>query len=194
MAKTPSTMLELGTTAPSFSLPDARGATWSLDSFKGAKGYLVMFICNHCPYVKHLARELAQISKEFSKEGVAVIAINSNDFTLYPDDAPSKMLEEAKLHGWEFPYLIDKSQDIAKAYQAACTPDFFLFDSSKTLYYRGQFDSSRPGNGVAVTGEDLKGAVDSLLKAKAAPSKQLPSLGCNIKWTPGNEPKYYPHA
>ncbi len=187
-------MLALGTLAPDFSLPDATGKTWSLAGTSGKNGVLVMFICNHCPYVKHVAKKLAEVTKQFAQRGVGVVAINSNDYALYPDDAPAKMLEEAKLQGWDFPYLVDQTQQVAKAYEAACTPDFFLFDHEKKLFYRGQMDGSRPSNQVPVTGEDLVKAVELLLAKKAPPAVQVPSLGCNIKWTPGNEPQYYPHA
>jgi peroxiredoxin len=187
-------MLPLGTIAPDFRLLDARGTAVGLTDTVGPHGVLVMFICNHCPYVKHVATKLSELTKLFAKKGVGVVAVNSNDVKLYPADSPENMLTEAALHDWRFPYLLDSTQEVAKAYQAACTPDFFLFDRDRRLFYRGQMDSSRPSNGVPVTGSDLVHAVDELLAGRAAPTVQVPSLGCNIKWTPGNEPQYFPHA
>jgi peroxiredoxin len=182
MALTPSTMLALGTQAPSFNLPDTEGKTQSLNAFPEAKGYLVMFICNHCPYVIHLKKHLAELTDTYLKKGIAVFGINSNDFTQYPEDSPQKMKLEKKQFHYSFPYLIDETQEVAKAYQAACTPDFFLFDKNKKLIYRGQYDSSRPGNKVPVTGEDLKAAMEALLANASISPEQIPSIGCNIKW------------
>jgi len=183
MAATPSSMLPLGTPAPPFSLPDAvSGRTVSLADFAADRGLLVMFICNHCPYVKHVRSVLAALGREYASRGVAVVAINSNDATAYPDDSPDKMREEARSAGYTFPYLVDESQDVARAYRAACTPDFFLFDAHRKLVYRGQLDGSRPGNAVAPTGSDLRAALDALLAGEPVPADQTPSLGCNIKW------------
>ena len=182
MALTPSTMLALGTQAPSFNLPDTQGKTQSLNAFPEAKGYLVMFICNHCPYVIHLKKHLAELTDTYLKKGIAVFGINSNDFTQYPEDSPQKMKLEKKQFHYSFPYLIDETQEVAKAYQAACTPDFFLFDKNKKLIYRGQYDSSRPGKKVPVTGEDLKAAMEALLANASISPEQIPSIGCNIKW------------
>lgn len=191
MAQTPSTMLALGTTAPDFSLPDAvTGRTVSLSDFADAPALLVMFICNHCPFVKHIRHKLAQLARDYQNRGVAIVAINANDAQQYPDDSPEKMKQEAQDAGYSFPYLFDESQEVAKAYQAACTPDFFLFDRNRTLVYRGQLDDSRPGNNVPVTGQDLRAALDAVLAGDPVPSEQKPSIGCNIKWKPGNEPSY----
>ena len=189
MAQTPSTMQPLGMKAPAFALPGTDGKTHSLDDFKAAPAVLVMFICNHCPFVKHVRSELAKLGKEYQQRGVAVIAINSNDVAKYPDDSPAKMKEEARTAGYTFPYLFDESQEVAKAYGAACTPDFFVFDKNRTLAYRGQLDDSRPGSGVPVTGKDLRAALDATLAGKPVPGEQRPSIGCNIKWKPGNEPE-----
>lgn len=184
-------MLELGTEAPDFSLPNIDGATVSRDQFKGAKALLVMFICNHCPYVKHLRGALAQLGRDYAPKGVAIVAISSNDVANYPDDSPAKMKEEAAAAGYTFPYLYDESQSIAHAYRAACTPDFFLFDGDFKLVYRGQFDDARPKNSEPVTGRDLRDALDRLLAEEPVPADQKPSMGCNIKWKPGNEPDYF---
>jgi peroxiredoxin len=189
MAKTPSTMLPLGTPAPAFKLPDTTGKMVSLSDFRG-KPVLVMFICNHCPYVKHVAAQLAQLGHDYQPRGVGIAAISSNDVANYPDDSPEKMKEEAKRAGYTFPYLYDETQDVAKAYRAACTPDFFLFDTEHRLIYRGQFDDSRPGNAMPVTGKDLRAALDAVLSGKDASKDQKPSLGCNIKWKTGQEPAY----
>jgi len=191
MAKTPSTMLPLGTTAPDFRLPDTNGKLVSLGEFTGQPALLVMFICNHCPFVKHIRSELANIGRDYSTRGVGIIAISSNDATNYPDDSPAKMKDEARAAGYNFPYLYDESQAVAQAYRAACTPDFFLFDRNHRLIYRGQLDASRPGNGIPVTGKDLRSALDSLVNGKPVTGAQIPSLGCNIKWKPGNEPDYF---
>jgi len=190
MAMTPSTMLPLGTKAPHFSLPDTEGRQVSLGDFREARAFLVMFICNHCPFVKHVKHELARLGKDCQARGVAVIAINSNDVATYPDDHPARMAEEARSTGYTFPYLYDATQETAKAYHAACTPDFFLFDAQLELVYRGQLDDSRPGNDKPVTGRDLRAVLDALLEGKPVPEKQVPSIGCNIKWRTGNEPDY----
>lgn len=191
MARTPSTMLPLGTSAPEFSLPDTSGNHVSLADFAGAPALLVMFVCNHCPYVKHVAPKLAELVKEYQDRGVAVVGINSNDVDNYPDDSPEKMREEVAQRGYTFPYLYDETQEVAKAYRAACTPDFFLFDRERRLAYRGQMDGSRPGNDVPPSGEDLRAALDAVLAARPPAAEQRPSLGCNIKWKPGNEPDYF---
>ncbi len=191
MARTPSTMLELGTPAPGFSLPEpATGKTVSLSDFLG-KPLLVVFICNHCPYVLHIADKLAELAKVFSSKGVQFVAINSNDVVNYPDDAPEKMPAMGERFSFDFPYLFDESQAVAKAYRAACTPDFYLFDADHSLAYRGQFDDSRPSNDEPVTGEDLVDAIKALLANLSPLSEQKASLGCNIKWKTGNEPDYF---
>lgn len=190
MVLTPSTMLPLGTPAPDFTLPDANGKTVRLADFAG-KPVLVAFICNHCPYVKHVAEGFAKLAKEYESRGVAVVGINSNDIEKYPDDSPAKMKDEVQLRGYTFPYLLDESQQVAQAYRAACTPDFYVFDKNHQLAYRGQLDGSRPGNEIPVTGADLRTALDAVLAGQATPEKQLPSIGCNIKWKPGNEPDYF---
>ena len=192
MAQTASTMLPLGTLAPDFHLPEPlTGKTVSLDDFQNAPALLVMVICNHCPFVKHIRQELIRFAHDYRAKGVAIVAINANDVANYPNDSPEKMAEEAKSFGYPFPYLYDESQAVAKAYHAACTPDFFLFNANRKLSYRGQFDGSRPGNEVAVTGNDLRIAVDAVLAGQPTPSEQRPSIGCNIKWKVGNEPGYY---
>lgn len=191
MARTPSTMLELGTQAPDFKLISCEGKEVCLDDFKGKKALLVVFICNHCPYVIHINPELVRFAKDYQAKGVAVVAISSNDVENYPDDSPDKMLQNAKDNDYPFPYLYDESQEVAKAYMAACTPDLFLFDEEFKLVYRGQFDGSRPKKEVPVTGTDMRHAVDALLAGKRPSADQHPSLGCNIKWKPGNEPAYY---
>lgn len=191
MAKTPSTMLDLGTVAPDFSLPDAWGRTVSLKSFADAPALLVMFICNHCPYVKHIAGSLAATADEYMSRGVTVVAVNSNDYEKYPDDAPAKMQEEITVRGYKFPYLVDASQEVAKAYKAACTPDFYLFGRDRRLVYRGQWDASRPGNGLVVDGAAMRAALDAVLAGKPLPTDQIPSIGCNIKWKSGNAPAYF---
>ena len=183
-------MLPLGTVAPDFELPDTDGNRIARSSFQG-KPLLVMFICNHCPFVKHLRDALAKLGRDYSPRGVAIVAISSNDVDGYPADSPAKMKQEAKDAGYVFPYLYDETQEVAKAYRAACTPDFFLFDKDHRLVYRGQFDDSRPGNGVPVTGNDLRAALDAVLSGKPVSEKQKPSIGCNIKWKPGNEPDYF---
>jgi peroxiredoxin len=182
MAKTASKMLPLGTRAPSFKLKDTEGKIIDFDSFKNSRGYLVMFICNHCPYVKHIADELSQVTAEYEKKGIAVFGINSNDVVNYSEDSFDNMILEKKERRYTFPYMLDESQAVAKSYDAACTPDFFLFDAHKNLAYRGQFDDSRPGGNVHVTGKDLKAAMDAVLLGKPCATDQKPSLGCNIKW------------
>ena len=185
-------MLPLGTAAPDFSLPEpATGRTVSLAEFRDAKALVVMVLSNHCPFVKHIAAELADFARDYRPRGVAVVAINANDADQYPDDSPEKMIEEIALRGYEFPYLFDASQETAKAYEAACTPDFFLFDADRRLVYRGQFDSSRPSLGDPVTGSDLRAACDAVLSGEGPLEDQLPSIGCNIKWKPGNAPSWF---
>ena len=191
MAETPSTMLELGTPAPDFSLSDTAGGTVTLSDFAEREALLVMFLCNHCPFVKHVREELARLGRDYERRGVAIVAISSNDVKNYPQDGPQPMREEKARAGYTFPYLYDESQAVAKAYRAACTPDFFLFDRQRRLVYRGQLDDSRPGNGIPVTGADLRAALDALLEGRSLPEEQRPSVGCNIKWIPGNEPDYY---
>ncbi|ABA57498.1 thioredoxin family protein [Nitrosococcus oceani] len=192
MARTESMMLDLGTQAPDFQLLEpATGRTVSLADFKGAGGLLVIFMCNHCPYVKHISSALSQFAREYQPKGLAIVGISVNDVENYPDDSPEKMAEEVEAQGYIFPYLYDETQEIAKAYKAACTPDFFLFDKNHKLVYRGQFDDSRPGNDLPVTGEDLQTAVKAVLSGQPIPNEQRPSMGCNIKWKPGNEPDYF---
>lgn len=191
MAATPSTMLPLGTAAPDFALPDTDGRTVRRDDFADAPALLVMFICNHCPFVRHLRGALGDLAREYGPRGAAVVAISSNDAGRYPNDGPDAMRAERADAGWPFPYLYDESQEVAKAYQAACTPDFFLFDGARRLAYRGQFDDSRPSNGRPVTGADLRAALDAVLAGRAPAAEQTPSIGCNIKWKPGNEPPYF---
>jgi len=190
MAATPSHMLPLGTPASAFSLPDTNGTVHSLDDVAGSQAYLVMFICNHCPFVIHVADELARIAKDYQARNVAVFAINSNDSKNYPSDGPEPMREVAAQRGYTFPYLIDTEQDVAKAYQATCTPDFYLFDSDRLLVYRGQLDGSRPGNAVPVDGLDLRRAMDAVLAGEPVSDDQVPSIGCSIKWIADNEPQY----
>ncbi|PPS40703.1 thioredoxin family protein [Chroococcidiopsis sp. TS-821] len=191
MVKTASTMLPLGTQAPNFELPDVvSGQTISLSSFAG-KPLLVMFICQHCPFVKHVKSELANIGKDYAASNLGIVAISSNDINKYPDDAPEQLKVMAEEAGFLFPICFDESQEVAKAYTAACTPDFFLFDADHKLVYRGQLDDSRPSNGIPVTGKDLRAAIDATLSGKSVNFDQKPSIGCNIKWKPGNEPSYY---
>jgi peroxiredoxin len=182
VARTPSTMLALGTAAPPFRLPDTDGTMVSIDDYAGAPALLVMFICNHCPYVKHVRDELARLGREYTAKGVGIVAISSNDAESYPADSPPAMKREKAEAGYVFPYLFDESQDVARAYQAACTPDFYLFDRNRRLVYRGQLDDSRPGNDVPVTGADLRAAVDAVLSGAPVSDEQRPSIGCNIKW------------
>ena len=186
-----STMLPLGTSAPDFRLPDTNGKSVSLADFKDKPALLVIFMCNHCPYVKHIRAGLAQLAGDYLPRGVAIVGINSNDVASHPEDSPAKMAEEVKLAGYGFPYLYDASQAVAKTYHAACTPDIYLFDRSRRLVYRGQFDDSRPGNGIPVTGKDLRAALDAVLAGKAPSTFQAPSIGCNIKWKHGNAPDYF---
>ncbi len=189
MAAVESQMLPLGTQAPAFTLPDPDGTLHSLR--EGAPATLVMFICNHCPFVKHVREELARIGSDYGPRGVAIYAISSNDVTTHPADHPRHMKEEAATWGYTFPYLYDESQEVAKAYSAACTPDFFLFDGDRKLVYRGQLDDSRPSNNVTVDGRDLRAALDAVIAGDKPSDDQKPSIGCNIKWTPGNEPDYF---
>ena len=191
MARTASTMLDLGTLAPDFRLPDALGNWYALSDFATSPALLVVFLCNHCPYVKHIRSALAELAREYVGRGLAMVGINANDVSSHPDDRPARMAEEVRSAGYVFPYLYDESQAVAKAYRAACTPDFFLFDRERKLAYRGQFDDSRPGNGIPITGKDLRAALDALLAGRPVASDQRPSLGCNIKWKAGNEPDYF---
>ncbi len=193
MVQTASTMMPLGTPAPEFSLPDTYGNIVSLKDFAHARALLVMFICNHCPFVKLVRDELARLGAEYQEKGVGVVGVMSNDVDNYPDDSPEKMAEEVINAGYTFPYLHDADQSVAKAYGAACTPDFFVFDQDRRLVYRGQLDDARPGNGRPVTGADLRTALDAALAGQPAPEPQKPSIGCNIKWKPGNEPPYFGH-
>ena len=191
MSLTASTMLPLGTLAPAFELPDTvSGETVRLDTFAGRKGLLVMFICNHCPYVMHINAELVRLGEDYAGPELGMVAIVSNDADNYPDDAPDKLKSRAKELGYRFAYCHDESQEIAKAYTAACTPDFFLFDADRRLAYRGQLDESRPENGLPVTGKDLRAAIDAVLAGRAPAGEQKPSMGCNIKWKPDNAPDY----
>ena len=192
MVRTLSTMLPLGTKAPEFALVDVVSEeTISLETFKDKKALLVMFICPHCPFVKHVQQELANIGKDYATKSLGIVAISANDITTHPDDAPDKMKIMAETLGFTFPFCYDESQEVAKAYTAACTPDFFLFDSNQTLVYRGQLDESRPGNDIPVTGEDLRKAIEATLADQAIEFEQKPSIGCNIKWKAGNEPPYF---
>jgi len=192
MAATESTMLGLGTTAPDFELPDVvSGKTISLATFAGAKGLVVMFLCPHCPYVKHIQQGIAALAKDYAGAALGIVAISSNDVAQYPEDGPEGLRQMARDLGFDFPYCYDEPQETAKAYTAACTPDFFLFDGDRRLAYRGQFDESRRTNLVPVTGADLRAAIDAVLAARPVSPRQKPSIGCNIKWKPGNEPRYY---
>ena len=191
MVKTNSQMLPLGTRAPDFSLPDADGKLHALSDAGEADAWLIMFICNHCPFVKHVRDELARLGNDYLPRNVGVFAINSNDFDKHPDDSPARMKEEAKAAGYRFPYLVDKDQSVAKAYRAACTPDFYVFDADRRLVYRGQLDDSRPSNDKRVNGRDVRKALDVILDGKSVPDDQRPSIGCNIKWREGNAPAYF---
>jgi peroxiredoxin len=191
MVKTASTMLPLGTIAPDFRLPNIDGRTMSLDEIATGKGLVVMFICNHCPFVKHVAPELVRLTKDYEARGIRFVGISSNDVAAYPADSPEMMKQEAAAQGYTFPYLFDETQQVAQAYRAACTPDFYIFDQNKRLVYRGQLDDSRPGNGKPLNGSDLRGALDQLLSGAELPADQRPSIGCNIKWKPGHEPTYF---
>lgn len=191
MVKTASTMLPLGTQAPDFRLPNIDGTQVSLSDLSHGKALVVMFICNHCPFVKHIAGELVKLYEDYQPKGVHFVGISSNDITTHPDDSPEAMKSEAKVQGYRFPYLYDKTQAVAKAYRAACTPDIFVFDHQQKLVYRGQIDDSRPRNGKPVTGADLRAALDAILSGQSVPEQQTPSIGCNIKWIEGNEPDYF---
>jgi peroxiredoxin len=191
MAAVPSTMLPLGTPAPDFRLPDTDGRTVARDDFKDAPALLVMFLCNHCPYVKHIRAGVAAFAREYQSRGLAIVAINANDVASYPEDRPEEMATEKRQAGYVFPYLHDDSQAVAKAYRAACTPDFFLFDGARRLVYRGQFDDSRPGNEQPVDGADLRAATAALLAGAPVAAAQRPSIGCNIKWKAGAAPDYF---
>jgi peroxiredoxin len=191
MALTPSTMLPLGTPAPDFQLPDTNGKIVSLADFKDQAALLVIFMCNHCPYVIHIRAGLAQLTRDYAAKSVGIVGINANNAQTHPADSPAKMKDEVALAGYTFPYLYDEKQAVAKAYRAACTPDFFLFNRSRRLVYRGQFDASRPGNGIPVTGKDLRAALDAVLAGRPTSELQVASIGCNIKWKPGNEPDYF---
>ena len=190
MALTPSTMLPLGTKAPAFSLPNVDGRVVSLSDFADAPALLVVFMCNHCPYVKHVAGELTRLTAQYMEKGVAVVGINANNPATHPADSPEQMVHEAENRGYQFPYLYDQTQEVAKAYRAACTPDFYVFDEHQRLVYRGQMDSSRPESGIPVTGSDLRAALGAVLAGRPVSADQKPSIGCNIKWKPGNEPEY----
>jgi peroxiredoxin len=192
MGATASTMLDLGTVLPPFRLRDLDGKAVTSNDFSSAKGVLVAFLCPHCPFVRHIRTEFAQLAADAQRRGLAVIAVNSNDVTAFPEDGPEGMRAEVKEAGYTFPYLFDESQDVAKAFHAACTPDLFLFDGRSRLVYRGQFDESRPKSDIPVTGKDLKAAIDAVLDGTPMPV-QRPSLGCNIKWLKGNEPEYFKH-
>lgn len=192
MVRTASTMLPLGTHAPDFSLFNVDGRVVSRDDFHGAPALLVIFMCNHCPYVIHIADELAQLTAEYQSRGVAIVGINANDSSSYPADSPEQMVHEAEKRGYVFPYLYDETQEVARSYRAACTPDFFLFDADRRLVYRGQLDESRPKSDVPVTGRDLRAALNAVLSGQPVPEPQKASLGCNIKWKSGNEPEYFP--
>lgn len=198
MASVSSTMLDLGVQAPDFQLPNTNPAagddTVSLQDYAGAKALLVVFMCNHCPYVVHIRDALVELVKEYQAKGLAMVGISANDVTTHPKDGPEQMRAAAVEHGFTFPYLYDEDQAVAKAYRAACTPDFFLFDHDQKLVYRGQFDAARPGNKEPVTGADLRAALDAVLAGHAISSEQRPSMGCNIKWRAGNEPEYYDAA
>ncbi len=191
MALTPSTMLAIGTTAPDFHLPDTDGKIVSLADLNSQAALAVIFMCNHCPYVVHIRAGLAKLAHDYIPRGVGFVGINANDAKNYPADSPARMKDEVKAAGYIFPYLYDETQTVAKAYRAACTPDIFLFDRGRRLVYRGQFDASRPGNGIPVTGKDLRNALEAVLAGKPASEMQVASLGCNIKWKAGNEPEYF---
>lgn len=192
MVRTASTMLPLGTLAPEFSLPDVvSGNTVSLDTFKSSKGLLVMFICQHCPFVKHVEAELGKIGKDYVPKEMGIVAISSNSLETHPQDGPEQMKAQVERANFNFPYALDETQEVAKRYTAACTPDFFLFDGNLKLAYRGQLDNSRPGNDLPVNGADLRRALDAVVQGRLVLPAQKPSIGCNIKWTPGNEPDYF---
>lgn len=192
MVRTPSTMLPLGTHAADFSLLDVSGRTMNWKDVAGEHGTVVMFICNHCPFVKHVADELARLGHEYMPRGIGLVAISSNDVSTHPADSPEQMVHEAEQRGYPFPYLYDETQEVAKEYRAACTPDFYLFDRDAKLVYRGQLDDSRPDSGIPVTARDLRGAIDAVLAGTSVAAEQTPSIGCNIKWKAGSEPDYFP--
>lgn len=191
MAATESTMLELGTSAPDFDLPKPDGSRVRLSDFADAEGLVVAFICNHCPFVKHIREGLAEFARDYVPRNIGMVAINSNDFATYRSDAPERMQEEIDNFGYRFPYVYDESQDVAKAYRAACTPEFYLFDGNRKLVYRGRFDAATPGNDEPVTGGELRRAVDALLAGDMPDPDQAPGIGCNIKWKPGSAPDYF---
>lgn len=192
MAAVESTVVKLGSKAPLFKLPIVTGGNLELASYTlHSKGVVIAFICNHCPYVKHINQQLVQVADKYLQKGVAFIAISSNDVDKYPEDSPEKMLQVARELGYPFPYLFDETQEVAKSYQAACTPDFYVYDQNLELVYHGQFDDSRPGNDIPVSGKDLETAIERLLEGKPPVEPQRPSIGCNIKWIPGNEPDYF---
>jgi thiol-disulfide isomerase/thioredoxin len=192
MVSTLSTMLPLGTEIPEFALANVvDGRSVSPGNYQGKVALVVMFVCNHCPYVRHVLSEITGIGRAYGPKGIGFLAINSNDPAQFPDDAPARMKELAQAEGWSFPFTFDESQDVAKAFRAACTPDFFVFDEEQKLVYRGQLDDSRPGNDIPVTGRDLRAALDALIAGKDVPNQQKPSIGCNIKWKKGNAPAYY---
>jgi peroxiredoxin len=190
MSLTPSTMLPLGTPAPDFRLPDTNGKIVTLDDFRDAPALLVVFLCNHCPYVVHIRHQLAILTRDYQDQGVGVVGINSNDAANYPEDSPEMMVREKAEVGYTFPYLYDESQEVARKYKAACTPDFYVFDKERKLAYRGQLDGSRPSNAIAITGKDLRAALDAVLSGRPVADDQRPSIGCNIKWKRGNAPDY----
>lgn len=192
MVETASQMLPLGTKAPAFSLTDAvSGRRYNLDDFEGDRALVVMFICNHCPFVRHVQAEIGRFAEDYRGRGVGIVAINANSIDTHPQDGPENMKALAEEKGWGFPFLFDETQETAKAYRAACTPDFFVFNEDRRLAYRGQLDGSRPGNNVPVDGKDLRAAVDAVLEGDEISQDQKPSIGCNIKWEPGNEPDYF---
>ena len=191
MVKVNSTMLPLGTQAPSFSLYDPEGNLFTLDHSSKSNAFLVMFICNHCPFVHHIRKELARLANDYINRDVSIIAINSNDYETHPGDSPEKMKDEIMEWGYNFPYLVDEDQSVAIAYQASCTPDFFLFDSQQQLVYRGQLDGGRPSNDIPVNGRDIRTALDTLLAGDDVSEEQIPSVGCNIKWKPNNSPEWF---
>lgn len=191
MVRTESTMLPLGTKAPAFTLPNTEGQPVTLSDYENSKALLVIFMCNHCPYVKHVADELKKLADDYADQGLGVVGISSNDAENYPDDSPAAMAQEKADRGYQFEYLYDEDQSVAQAYRAACTPDFYLFNAAQELAYRGQLDGSRPNSGIPVTGEDLRAAIDAVLAGNSAPKTQRPSLGCNIKWKSGQEPQYF---
>lgn len=193
MVNTLSTMLPLGTVAPPFSLPDTEGNAVSLEDYKDVPALLVVFMCNHCPFVKHVLPQFVELAREYQGREVGIVGISSNDVSAYPDDSPEKMAQLSSTMDFPFPYLYDEAQQVAKSYGAACTPDFYLFGRDGRLVYRGQMDDSRPSNGRPVTGADLRAAMDAVLGGRKVPDNQKPSIGCNIKWKPGNEPDYFRH-